>query len=165
VIKSGFEPAREAAGMAGYSGTPLPKKLGIKDGARVAFISAPDGFTGVLGKLPASVDVRTQARGRFDVIVVFVTRVTDLDRRFPSLVRALEPDGGLWVAWPKRASGVATELGFENVQRVGLHAGLVDNKNCAIDDTWSGLRFVYRVADRPGVRSKRGPTRRSRKGA
>jgi hypothetical protein len=153
--------------MAGYSGTPLPKKLGIKAGLRVGLIGAPDVFAGTLGSLPPGVEVRTQARGRFDV-VVFVTRAAELERRFAALARAIEPDGGLWVAWPKRASGVPTDLCFESVQRVGLEAGLVDNKNCAIDDTWSGLRFVYRVAERSGLRSSRRPdpsARRTRKGA
>lgn len=142
--------------MAGYSGTPLAKKLGIKEGARVGLIGAPKGFARTLGRLPPGVEVRTQARGRFDVIVVFATRVAELERRFPALVRALEPDGGLWVAWPKQASGVPTELRFENVQRVGLDAGLVDIKNCAVDGTWSGLRFCYRVADRAALRSPKG---------
>jgi len=164
VIKSEFafkgDAGREAAPMAGDAGTPLPKKLGIKEGARVGLIGAPDGFDRTLGRLPPGVDVRSQPRGRFDVIVVFVTELTELERRFASLVRALEPNGGLWVAWPKRSSGVATDVAFENVQRIGLDAGLVDNKSCAIDETWSGLRFVYRVADRAGL-----STRRSRKGA
>jgi hypothetical protein len=147
--------------MAGYSGTPLPKKLGMKEGARVALIGAPNGFDRTLGKLPPGVEVRTNARGSFDVIVVFVTRRAALERRFAPLARALEPDGGLWVAWPKQASGVATELRFESVQRVGLDAGLVDNKTCAVDEIWSGARFVYRVADRPRLRSAARP----RKGA
>jgi hypothetical protein len=142
--------------MAGYSGTPLARKLGIKAGARVGLIGAPDGFVRRLGKLPPGVEVRTEARGHFDVIVVFVTRVAQLERRFASLARALKPDGGLWVAWPKQASGVPTELRFENVQRVGLDEGLVDNKNCAVDDTWSGLRFCYRVADRAALRTRKG---------
>jgi hypothetical protein len=150
--------------MAGYSGTPLPKKLGMKEGARVGLIGAPDGFARTLGALPPGVDLRTQARGRFDVLVVFVTRVAELERRFASLARAIAPDGGLWVAGPKRSSGVATELRFESVQRVGLDACLVDNKSCAIDDTWSGLRFVYRIVDRSGPRSERS-VRRARKGA
>jgi hypothetical protein len=133
----------------GYSGTPLPRKLGIKAGARLAVLSPPAGFDRTLGRLPDGVQVRHQARGCVDVIVFFVTRRAELARRFPALARALEPDGGLWVAWPKKTSGVATDLVFELVQHVGLDAGLVDNKVCAIDDTWSGLRFVYRVADRP----------------
>jgi hypothetical protein len=135
--------------MAGYSGTPLPKKLGIVDGTRVALISAPKGFEATLGGLPPGASLREQARGRLDVIVFFATRRRELERRFPVLARALVPNGGLWVSWPKRTSGVATDL-TENVARnIGLAAGLVDNKVCAIDDIWSGLRFVYRVADRP----------------
>jgi hypothetical protein len=132
----------------GHSGTPLPRKLGIGVDARVAIISPPAGFDGVLGALPDGVQVRNQARGRLDVIVFFVTRRAELTRRFPGFARALEPDGGLWVVWPKKTSGVATDLAFESVQCVGLDQGLVDNKVCAIDPTWSGLRFVYRVADR-----------------
>jgi hypothetical protein len=132
----------------GYSGTPLPKKLGIREGSRVAVVAAPEGFGAVLGALPAGTQLRAHARGRLDVIVFFVTRRAELARRFPSFMRALEDDGGLWVAWPKKTSGVATDLGFDAVQRVGLDAGLVDNKVCAIDGTWSGLRFVRRVADR-----------------
>jgi hypothetical protein len=134
----------------GYSGTPLPRKLGIGEGARVAIVSPPADFDRAIGALPAGAIVRHQARGRLDVIVFFVTRRSELARRFPAFARALVPDGGLWVAWPKRTSGVATDLGFDIVQRVGLDHGLVDNKVCAIDATWSGLRFVYRLEDRPG---------------
>jgi len=137
------------ATASGYSGTPLPKKLGIKAGSQVALVSAPDGFDDTLGALPDGVDIRRQARGKNDVILFFVTRAAELSRRFAALARALEPDGGLWVAWPKKSAGVATDVVFEVVQRVGLDAGLVDNKVCAIDETWSGLRFVYRLADRP----------------
>lgn len=134
--------------MAGYSGTPLAKKLGIKSGARVALLHAPDDFEHVLAPLPDDVIVRRSARGPVDVILLFVTRHAELARRFPRLMTALVNDGGLWVAWPKRASRVVTDLHFDPVQRIGLDAGLVDNKVCAIDDTWSGLRFVRRVADR-----------------
>ena len=137
-----------ATTSSGYSGTPLPKKLGIREGSRVAVVSAPDGFDDVLGALPTGAELRTNARGRLDVVVFFVTRRAELARRFPSFVRALEPAGGLWVAWPKKTSGVATDLAFEAVQEVGLDAGLVDNKVCAIDATWSGLRFVRRLTDR-----------------
>jgi hypothetical protein len=133
--------------MAGYSGTPLARKLGIREGARLVLVGAPNGFADSL-VLPPGVHVRTQARGRLDVVVFFVTRRAELTRRFPALKRTLEPDGGLWIAWPKRASGVATDLTFEPVQKVGLANGLVDNKVAAIDDIWSGLRFVYRVTDR-----------------
>lgn len=134
--------------MAGYSGTPLAKKLGIADGARVAILSAPDGFCDEL-ELPPGVHVRNAARGRLDVLVFFVTRRGELTRRFPAMKRALEFDGGLWIAWPKRTSGVATDLSENPIREIGLANGLVDNKVAAIDDTWSGLRFVYRRADRP----------------
>jgi hypothetical protein len=137
-----------ATTSSGYSGTPLPRKLGIGEGCRVAVVSAPQGFDAALGALPPGAQLREHARGRLDVIVFFVTRRAELARRFPSFMRALEKDGGLWVAWPKKTSGVATDLGFDVVQRVGLDAGLVDNKVAAIDGTWSGLRFVYRVTDR-----------------
>jgi hypothetical protein len=138
-----------AGTTSGYSGTPLPGKLGIKEGARLAVVAAPDGFVATLGDLPDDVRIRHDGRGRHDVIVFFVTRRAELSRRFPGFARALEFDGGLWVAWPKATSGVATDLGFDAVQTIGLDAGLVDNKVAAIDDTWSGLRFVYRLADRP----------------
>ena len=134
--------------MAGYSGTPLAKKLGIAEGSRVAVVSSPNGFCEQLD-LPAGVEVRRQARGRLDVIVFFVTRRAELARRFPVLQRRIEPDGGLWIAWPKRTSGVATDLTEGPVRDIGLDCGLVDNKVAAIDDTWSGLRFVWRLRDRP----------------
>ena len=133
---------------AGYSGTPLPRKLGIKPEARVALIGAPAGFTAALGDLPAAVEVRTRLRGGFDVIVAFFVRQVILERRLPALRAALHQSGGLWLAWPKRTSDVATDLGEGMVRELGLAAGLVDNKVCAIDETWSGLRFVYRLADR-----------------
>jgi hypothetical protein len=137
---------------AGYSGTPLVKKLGIASEARVALVGAPPGFDRTLGRLPAGVEVRRQARGRNDVIICFVTRRAELERRLDALARALEPAGGLWIAWPKRASGVATDVTENVVRDVGVAAGLVDNKVCALDETWSGLRLVYRVRDRPARR-------------
>jgi hypothetical protein len=132
------------------SGSPLARKLGIKPETRVGLISAPDGFDAVLGELPPGVTVRRRLPGTFDVIVAFCTRRGELERRLPALRAALAADGGLWLAWPKRSSGVATDLGDAAVRDLGLGAGLVDNKVCAIDATWSGLRFVYRLADRPG---------------
>jgi hypothetical protein len=137
---------------AGYSGTRLAKKLGIRPGAAVAFPGAPEGFRGVLGDLPEGVRIKTRLGGHLDVVVLFVSRRAELARRFPTAMKSLDADGGLWVAWPKKSSGVATDLSFEVVQRTGLDAGLVDNKVAAVDDTWSGLRFVYRVADRPARR-------------
>ncbi len=134
--------------MAGYSGTPLHKKLGIKEDATVALLAAPPNFARALAPLPDGVEIREQARGKLDVIVFFATRERELARRFPVMARALQPAGGLWVAWPKKASCVATDLTFDPVQQTGLDCGLVDNKVCAIDETWSALRFVSRVADR-----------------
>jgi len=133
---------------AGYSGTPLPRKLGIKPQARLGLIGAPYDFDEVLGELPPGVSVHRRVRGTFDVIVVFVQKRSELERRLPALKKALDEAGGLWVAWPKRSSGVATDLEDGIVRELGLASGLVDNKVCAIDATWSGLRFVYRLADR-----------------
>jgi hypothetical protein len=131
------------------AGTPLPLKLGIKPGARLGLLAAPDGFGDTLGELPAGVTIRHSARGPLDVIVAFFIERRELGRRLPAAVRALDPAGGLWIAWPKRASGVPTDVGEGLVRELGLAAGLVDNKVCAIDATWSGLRMVYRLRDRP----------------
>ncbi|HTU98789.1 MAG TPA: DUF3052 domain-containing protein [Solirubrobacteraceae bacterium] len=116
----------------------------------MGLIGAPHDFDAVLGELPPGVTVVRRARGPLDVIVFFVQKRSELERRLPALRRALDQAGGLWVAWPKRSSGVATDLGDGAVREAGLAAGLVDNKVCAIDATWSGLRFVYRLADRTG---------------
>ena len=135
--------------LAGYSGTPLPKKLGIKEGARLALVSAPEGFVDTtLAPLPDQVELRSRARGPLDVIVFFTRSRADLERRFAKLAAALHPAGALWIAWPKRSSGVSTDLTEDALREVGLPQGLVDNKVCAIDDTWSGLRFVIRKENR-----------------
>jgi len=131
-----------------YSGTPLYKKLGIKEGARVAFVRAPESFEKVLGRLPDGVHVKKFARGPLDVIVVFAQRADELRTRFAKLKGTLDPAGGLWVAYPKKSSKIPADLTFELAQQIGLDEGLVDNKSCAIDDDWSGLRFVYRLRDR-----------------
>ncbi len=135
-------------GPAGYSGTPLPKKLGIKEASVVAFPSAPPDFAVTLGALPDAVVVKAAARAPLDVIVVFVRREAELRRRIEALGRAIHPGGGLWIAWPKRASGVPTDVTEDVVREVGLPLGLVDNKVCAIDETWSGLRLVWRLENR-----------------
>ena len=136
--------------MAGYSGTPLAKKLGIKPGHVVALLNAPEGFAATIDGLLKGVDLRNAAgRGQTnDVIVFFVVRSRDLADRFAALKDRLAVAGGLWVAWPERASGVATDVTETVVRETGLAGGLVDNKVCAIDDTWSGLRFVRRLNDR-----------------
>ncbi len=137
--------------MAGYSGTPLVKKLGLKPGHRLALLAAPDGFGATLGELPAEVRVQGDLGGEsLDVIVLFAPGRAALGQRFTAAARRLAPAGGLWVAWPKRASGVPTDLTEDVVRQVGLDAGLVDNKVCAIDEVWAGLRFVIRAHDRPG---------------
>jgi hypothetical protein len=128
------------------STSPLVRKLGIERGSRVAVVGAPDGF--VLAELPQDVTVRSALRGPLDVIVGFFVARRVLERRLPALTGALDLAGGLWIAWPKRASGVETDLSDGAVRSVGLEAGLVDNKVCAIDEVWSGLRFVYRRRDR-----------------
>jgi hypothetical protein len=140
--------------VAGYSGTPLPQKLGIKAGARLGLVRAPDGFERTLGELPLGVLPRAIAAGRakaaeLDVIVCFATTLKEVARDLPALRRCLHPAGGLWMAWPKKASGIATDVGENAIREIGLGAGLVDNKVCAIDEVWSGLRFVVRLADRP----------------
>jgi hypothetical protein len=137
------------APMAGYSGTPLPAKLGIKSESRVALVGAPDGFDEVLGSLPPGVTVLRQLRGPLDVIVAFMTKRAELERRLPALRAALDPAGGLWMAWPKRASKVPTDITEDVIREVALPTGLVDNKVCAIDETWSGLRLVIRRELRP----------------
>ncbi|MGZ4197170.1 MAG: DUF3052 domain-containing protein [Solirubrobacteraceae bacterium] len=136
---------------AAYSGTPLVKKLGIKPGATLGLIGAPDDFDGTLGALPDGVAVRRRLRGPLDVIVAFYVERSALERRLPALRDALQPAGGLWVAWPKRVSGVVTDVSETVVRELGLAAGLVDNKVCAIDAVWSGLRLVYRLRDRPAA--------------
>jgi hypothetical protein len=130
-----------------YSGTPLAKKLGIREGSRVLVIAAPQGFT--LDALPSAVELVPRARAPLDVVLLFATRRPELARRFGALAHALDPAGRLWVAWPKKAARVDTDLTFERVQRIGLDAGLVDNKSASIDDVFQGLQFVVRRRDRP----------------
>jgi hypothetical protein len=135
---------------AGYSGTPLPRKLGIKEGHRLAILGPPPAFQRTLGKLPAGVVIVNGLEGDpFDVVLLFVVEKEHLDLAFTATARHLKPNGGLWVAWPKKVSGVPTDLTEDRVREVALAAGLVDNKVCAIDDVWSGLRCVYRLKDRP----------------
>jgi hypothetical protein len=129
---------------AGYSGTPLPRKLGIKPGHRLLLVDAPDGF-GLEG-LPD--DVTDAAAGRADVILAFHTGRAELAERMPALRERMDPAAGLWIAWPKRASKVETDLTEDVVRELALANALVDNKVCAIDETWSGLRLVIRLKDR-----------------
>jgi hypothetical protein len=137
--------------MAGYSGTPLAKKLGIKADHRVALVNAPRGFERTLAGLPPGVVLETDGSGLdlFDVVVLFIANRSVLVAEFGDWAKRLHLAGGLWVAWPKKTSGITSDLSENAVREFGLAAGLVDNKVCAVDDTWSGLRFVYRLQDRP----------------
>jgi hypothetical protein len=129
---------------AGYSGTPLPQKLGIKEAHKIAIIGAPPAFD--LGALPTSATVQRGLAGKalLDVLVVFVTKRSQLVAQIAACRPRMQPAAGLWIAWPKRASGVATDVTENTVREVALPTGLVDNKVCAIDETWSGLRLVIR---------------------
>jgi hypothetical protein len=130
--------------MAGYSGTPLPKKLGVKDGARLALLHAPDDFATTLGELPPGVTVTSRLGKAHDVIVAFVDERAHLERAAPALEKAVFPGGAVWVAWPKKASKMPTDMTEDVVREVFLPRGLVDIKVCAIDDVWSGLKLVWR---------------------
>jgi hypothetical protein len=134
---------------AGYSGTPLPRKLGIREGSRVLLVGAPDDFAATLGELPPGVELVQPGASAVDVLVLFALDAATVDVGFAGLAASLQPAGGLWIAWPKRSSGVASDLDENRVREIGLAGGLVDNKVCAIDATWSGLRFVWRLRDRP----------------
>jgi hypothetical protein len=146
---------------AGYSGTPLPKKLGVKPGARVGLAGAPDGFGALLEPLPDGARIETSAfttgapaagaagavlpgTGPFDVIVFFTVEQAELAGRLSELRARMAPAAGLWIAWPKRASRVPTDMTEDVIREIALPAGLVDNKVCAIDAVWSGLRLVIR---------------------
>lgn len=134
--------------MAGYSPKPLVGKLDIKPGYRVLLEAAPPGFPGLLAPLPEGVSLRTSRARQVDAALLFVTSARILAERFPVLAAKLPPAGLLWVAWPKKSSGVATDLTEGVVRTIGLEARLVDVKVCAITETWSGLKFVRRLKDR-----------------
>jgi hypothetical protein len=133
---------------AGYSGTPLAKKLGIKPDTTVALIDEPARFRALLDPAPDGITFRTDLRSKPDLVVAFFVERARLKARLPALTRAIFPDGGLWFAWPKKTSGVPTDLTGDVVRELGLGAGIVDIKVCAIDDTWSGLRFAHRRENR-----------------
>ncbi len=134
--------------MTGYSGTPLARKLGIKEESRVALLGAPEGFDEELAPLPDGVRVLRRLAPPVDVAVLFVTERRELERRFAAVAEAVRPAGGFWVAWPKRSSKVPTDLTEDVLREVGLPLGVVDNKVCAVTDVWSGLRFVWRKENR-----------------
>ena len=133
---------------AGYSGTPLVQKLGIKGGMTIALLGAPDGFDDLLVGLPDDVVVRRRSQGHLDLAVTFQTERAVLEGRLPTVLKALDRAGSLWVAWPKKASKVATDITEDTVREVVLPLGLVDVKVCAIDPTWSGLKVMWRGENR-----------------
>ena len=134
---------------AGYSHRPLTAKLGIQPGQNVMLVAAPRGFRGTLGRLPAGAKLVTRLERNASLIIAFTTSSRPLEQDFQRWKSALVADGVLWVCWPKRASGVKTDVDENVVRGICLAAGLVDVKVCAIDATWSGLKCVYRLKDRP----------------
>jgi hypothetical protein len=134
--------------MAGYSGTPLVQKIGIKPGHRIVVRNQPASFLGDLGELPEGVTQSNRLGSQANVVVYFTDKLAALESDFSALAETMETDGMLWIAWPKRASGRPTDLTEDVVRRVALERGLVDVKVCAIDDTWSGLKLVVRLKDR-----------------
>ena len=133
---------------AGYSGKSLVEKLGIRAGTRIAILSAPRGYARTLGRLPQAAIRKPRAAASLDLIQFFATARRELERRFSRLKRALAPAGALWISWPKKASGVPTDLTEDVIRGVALAHGLVDVKVCAVDDVWSGLKLVRRLKDR-----------------
>jgi hypothetical protein len=138
-------------GVAGYSKRPLVDKLGIKPGAAIAILNAPKGYDRILGRLPAQVTRKATAASPLDFIQFFTQERRELERKFAGLARALAPAGMLWISWPKQASGVATDLTEDVIRAVGLGHGLVDVKVAAVDEVWSGLKFVRRLEDRTSM--------------
>jgi DUF3052 family protein len=133
--------------MAGYSETPLVRKLGIKPGFNIAFVNAPVDFFDEL-TLPQDIKVNSRTQKPLDFVLLFVKSEKDLKKEFSRHAKRLEPAGMIWVAWPKKSSGVTTDLSFNNVQAIGLATGLVDVKICSVNEVWSGLKFVIRLKDR-----------------
>jgi hypothetical protein len=136
--------ARGSRPSAAYSGTPLPKKLGINEDSRLALVGAPDGFEQQLADLPANVEIRRDLRTHPDMALFFSTSLRAYERALPRVASVLERGGGVWIAWPKKASGLATDLDENVIRDRALARGLVDIKVCAIDATWSGLRIARR---------------------
>ena len=133
---------------AGYSGTPLPKKLGIKEDFKIGLVNHPENFLALISPLPPNSRVSSRLIKPLDLIICFVNSRRALVKQFAPLAAKLRSNGMIWIAWPKKSSGIETDLNFEQVQHIGLEAGLVDVKICAIDEVWSGLKFVYRLKDR-----------------
>jgi hypothetical protein len=142
--------------MAGYSGTPLPKKLGVKEGHRLVLLNAPAGFAEAMAPLPDGVRLSRSLGRESDIIVLFAKSQAVLSRQLPRALARIGPSGAIWIAWPKQSSGVRTDLSDNAVREIGLTTGLVDTKVCAVDGVWSGLRFVVRLKDREAWARKPG---------
>ena len=136
--------------MAGYSGTPLPRKLGIKERFRALLVNLPTEVKTELQDALSSCSVVKNGRGPLDFAMLFVKTRAELKKQFPQVAKQLAPAGSLWVSWPKKSSGLAKDLDENEVRRIGLEAGLVDVKVCAVSEVWSGLKFVVRVKNRKG---------------
>jgi len=134
--------------MPGYSGTPLPKKLGIKNGFRICLVNAPADVRAELREAMSACQVMTEPRGSLDFVMFFTKSRAELSQGFSRLAKDLSASGMLWISWPKKSSGVATDVDENIVREIGLAAGLVDVKVCAVTEVWSGLKFVRRVSDR-----------------
>lgn len=148
-----------------YSATPLYKKLGIKEGSKVGLAGFEIGeFLPIIGELPHGAEIVEVAPEPLELLIMFATGEKQLKRRFGALAKMVRPDGGFWIAYPKKSSSIETDLNFDIVQRIGLEEGLVDNKTCAIDDDWSGVRFVMRLKDRPKQAKAAPRSRPARKG-
>lgn len=142
IAKPPANPVVPVSSLAGYSGTPLPKKLGIREGFTVALVDAPDGFEAVLGALPDSVRLLRNPRAARDLTLWFVRDVRSLEKKIDSM--RVHGDPGLWICWPKKTSALASDIGEQIVRDAGLARGIVDYKVCAVDETWSGLKFAKR---------------------
>ena len=129
---------------AGYSGTPLAKKLGIGAGQVVATIDAPEHYAELLGELPPGAKLQDGVRGKTPFVHVFTTKKAGLSKSLPRLGKAIFPDGVLWISWPKKSAGVPTDVTEDVIREVALPLGLVDVKVCAVDETWSGLKLMWR---------------------
>jgi len=134
--------------MAGYSGTPLVKKLGIKEGANILFVNAPKNFVHQLD-LPTGITISGKSKRPLDFVLLFVKTIREMENEFSRYAARLTPAGMLWVSWPKKTSGLQSDLNENVVRDIGLAKGMVDVKVCAVDEVWSGLKFVFRLKDRP----------------
>jgi hypothetical protein len=148
--------------MAGYSGTPLPQKLGIKPKLKVAFFELPSDVKKSLDKELSDCELVTSFQQQLDFAMIFIKSQAEMKQQFPAFARRLAPAGILWTSWPKKTSGIATDLNENDVRRIGLETGLVDVKVCAVNEVWSGLKFVIRVKDRNGAQTSADARKKSR---